>query len=139
MEKFFIEPTKTNPLILFDKQNNTFRIEGKSVLENGHEIFEPALSWLESYCQSPNICTHIEFNLEYFNISSSKNILSILYKLNDLKKSGHEVKATWYYDEDEMYEFGEDFAFLVEIPFNFQEFSTNKKTSVHINNSYKTK
>lgn len=140
MQNLIIEASNTSPHIIFDKQNNKFKIEGKSVVEESNQFFEPVIKWLENYCLSPNLVTHFEFNMDYFNISSSKNILAILYKLNDLKKSGNEVKITWYYGDDEMYEFGEDFAFLVKIPFHFMEDSNKKNTvSVFANNDYKSK
>ena len=129
MEKLIIESSETGPFILFDKQNNTFKIEGKSVLEDSELFFEPALNWLDNYCQWPNALTHFEFNMECFNISSSKSILSILYKLNELNKLGHQVKVTWYYSEDEMYESGEDFAFLLKIPFELKEDSSKKNNT----------
>ena len=54
-----------------------------------------------------------------------KRILFIFYKLNELIKKNRSVVVNWYYveDEDEMFEVGQDFAFMVNIPFHFIEYN----------------
>jgi len=57
--------------------------------------------------------------LVYFNTASSKLILDILMKLEDLHKKGNEVLVKWYFPEDDedMQEAGNEYADIVEIPF----------------------
>ena len=59
------------------------------------------------------------------NVSSSKRILFIFYKLNELVKKNRSVVVKWHYveGEDEMFEVGQDFAFMVNIPFHFIEYN----------------
>ena len=61
------------------------------------------------------------FDLEYFNVFSSKRILFLLYKLKDLKEQGINVKIVWHFsiEDDDMKEVGEDFACMVNLPFEF--------------------
>ena len=61
------------------------------------------------------------FDLEYFNIFSSKRILFILYKLSDLKIAGADINVIWHFsmEDDDMKEVGEDFACMVNLPFEF--------------------
>ena len=47
----------------------------------------PILNWFESYVVTPFQSTVFKINLEYFNISSSKRILFLLYKLNEIAKN----------------------------------------------------
>jgi hypothetical protein len=47
-----------------------------------------------------------------------------LYKLNELAENGKEVRVEWLYrqtDED-MYEVGQDYAYMVKVPFIFKEY-----------------
>ena len=49
----------------------------------------------------------------------------MFYKLNELLKFNKPVVIKWYYSEDEyeMFEVGQDFAFMVNIPFHFIEYN----------------
>jgi hypothetical protein len=76
------------------------------------------LDWLDEYAKSPVPKTQFKFELEYFNTSSSKNILEILKKLEKIYQDGHDIQITWYYDEDDedMEETGEDYKALLSVP-----------------------
>ena len=79
-----------------------------------------------------NSCGKVSLlKLHYFNVSSSKRILFIFYKLNELVKLNKSVVVNWYYveDEDEMFEVGQDFAFMVNIPFHFIEYNPYLSTT----------
>ena len=65
--------------------------------------------------------------LEYFNTSSSKCILDVFKKLENLhNKSVAEVIINWYYEEDDedMLEAGEDYQSILKLPFKMVEVST---------------
>lgn len=66
--------------------------------------------------------TTVIIDLEYFNITSSKRILFLLYKLNELSENGSDVKVEWLYREtdEDMYEVGQDYAYMVKVPFEFK-------------------
>jgi hypothetical protein len=121
MESLYIEGTEIYPTVILDPVNDKFEIKGKCIPSDGKYFFEPILTWIEKYAHNPNSHTHFVFNLEFFNISSSKMLLFILYKLNDIKSSGKSVKITWYYkdNDDDMYEVGEDYSYMIDVPFNF--------------------
>ena len=93
MELLFIEPTDKTPLIIFDSLIGKFEIIGISIPQNGKLFYEPALEWLDKYIRRPNKETALVINLDYFNISSSKMLLFIFYKLMEIKspekKSNH--------------------------------------------------
>jgi hypothetical protein len=68
---------------------------------------------------SPNPKTIFTFKLVYLNTASSKLLLDVLMKLEQLKEAGHDVLVRWYYPEDDedMQEAGEEYADIVDVPF----------------------
>lgn len=121
MQALNIEATEKTPAINFDPATGTFEIKGKSIPNDAEAFYAPVLEWMENYVKSPGKKTSVELNLEYFNITSSKRILFILYKLNDLIDAQHDVSVKWYYadTDDDMHEVGQDYAFMVKVPFHF--------------------
>jgi hypothetical protein len=125
MESLYIEATATTPKIDFNIQSGVFSIEGKAIDNDAENFFKPVLAWLSEYVETPHQKTEVVVKLDYFNISSSKRILFMFYKLNELHDRGNDVAVKWHYqeDEDDMFEVGQDFAFMVKIPFEFCEYS----------------
>jgi hypothetical protein len=109
------------PDIILDKENGIFEIKGISLPENGKEFYQPVVDFFEEYAEKPNTITHFVFNLRYFNISSSKMFLFILYKLKEISEAGNDVLVTWCYDDDDIHEAGKDFEHMVSVPFQFKE------------------
>ncbi len=122
MQEIFIPSTEKTPQVVF-KSTGELELSGKSIPEDAETFFDPILKWLESYISQPCPLTTLSINLEYFNISSSKRILFILYKLNELVGQNKSVRVRWVYDDndEDMYEVGQDYAFMVKIPFEFVE------------------
>lgn len=120
MEILNLEGAEDTPKIILDKTNGIFEISGRSLPEDSAEFYRPILEWIAKYGGSPNPKTSFVFKLEYFNTASSKLILDILSKLEDIQG----MNIVWYYDEDDedMQEAGEEFAELVEIPFEFKTY-----------------
>ena len=124
MEDLLIHATSHTPYIHFDGREGVMEIKGRSIPDQPDEFWIPILNWFETYLMNPNHSTVIKIDLEYFNISSSKRILFLLYKLNELAENGKDVHVEWLYrqtDED-MYEVGQDYAYMVKVPFIFKEY-----------------
>lgn len=116
--------TSQTPEIDFNPTTGTMQIKGRSIPDEPDEFWLPILNWFESYMMNPNENTIFQIDLEYFNISSSKRILFLLYKLNELAENGQDVCVEWLYrdtDED-MFEVGQDYAYMVKVPFKFVEY-----------------
>lgn len=113
-----IEPTHKTPKVYFEPAENVFELSGRSIPEDSVSFYKPLLDWLDDYAKSPNPKTPFKFELEYFNTSSSKNILEMLKKLEGIYQGGNEVTIYWYYDEDDedMEETGEDYKALLTVP-----------------------
>tara|TARA_B110000285_G_scaffold212655_1_gene256368 strand:+ start:1263 stop:1655 length:393 start_codon:yes stop_codon:yes gene_type:complete len=123
MQVLRIEPTAQTPMINFDPANGLMEIKGRSIPYDSDDYWMPILNWFESYVVNPFQVTVFKINLEYFNISSSKRILFLLYKLNEIADKGLDVQVEWEYksDDEDMYEVGQDYAYMVKVPFKFKE------------------
>ena len=131
MKVFQCKATETTPLVSFNPENGELTIEGNAIPDDAEAFFLPILTWLEEYIKTTHSKTTLNLKLHYFNVSSSKRILFIFYKLNELVKLNKSVVVNWYYveDEDEMFEVGQDFAFMVNIPFHFIEYNPYLSTT----------
>jgi hypothetical protein len=129
MKPLRIEATIKSPEVLLDPANEVFEIKGKSIPDDAEFFFKDILAWIEDYVTNPNPSTVFKIDLEYFNISSSKRILFMFYKLNEIKEQGKDIKIIWYYNEDDedMFEVGQDYAFMVKIPFDFVSYSLDNR------------
>lgn len=118
LEPLKIEPTHKTPKVYLDPVENHFELSGRSIPEDSVGFYQRILTWIDEYAQSPNTKTEFKFELEYFNTSSSKNILELLKKLESIHTDGSPVHITWYYDEDDedMEETGEDYKALLNVP-----------------------
>lgn len=119
MESLTIEPTDELPKIVLDPANNNFEISGISLPEDAKEFYFPILQWLDQYGQSPNEDTNLVMQMDYFNTASSKPLIEILCKLEELHEAGKKVTITWCYadDDEDMMDSGEEFADIVKVPF----------------------
>lgn len=121
MEPFYLKATETTPEINFDLEKNVFSIKGKSVFLHVDEFYDPILEWLKNLDGKLTQPITVVFDLEYFNIISSKRILFVLYTLNELRNNGSNIEVSWTFslEDDDMKEVGEDYACMVNLPFNF--------------------
>lgn len=124
MKKIEVEGTSKTPGIVFDNEKGSIEIKGRSIPENSIEFYRPLLNWIEEYSENPLSETQVNVQLEYFNTSSSKCILDIFKKLEGINQNGtSKVLINWYYEEDDedMFEAGEDYQAIIDIPFVLKE------------------
>ncbi|MGI6478631.1 MAG: DUF1987 domain-containing protein [Salinivirgaceae bacterium] len=125
MEVIKIIKTDDTPSITLDAQNDLFEISGRSLPEDVAAFYEPILDWLERYSKDPNDKTVFNFKLVYFNTASSKLLLDILLILEEIYEAGNDVLVRWHFpdDDEDMEEAGEEYADIVEIPFEQVSYS----------------
>lgn len=125
MEAIKILGTDDTPTIILDAQNDIFDVSGRSLPEDVTAFYDPILNWLDEYSTHPNEKTVFAFKLEYFNTASSKLLLDILLKLEDMCENGKDVLVKWYFPEDDedMEEAGEEYSDIVEVPFELIPYS----------------
>jgi len=123
MEFMNIEGTPKTPTITLNPESGIIEIKGRSIPENSIEFYKPIVDWLEDYAKKPNEKTVVNIQLEYFNTSSSKCILDVFKKLENLEKDKNDVVVNWYYEEDDedMLEAGEDYESIIKVPFKMIE------------------
>lgn len=119
MDVIKIMGTDDTPTVTLDAANNIFEISGRSLPEDVAAFYNPIIDWMDKYNQSPKSKTVFNFKLVYFNTASSKMLLDILMKLEELHNAGKEVLVKWHYtdDDEDMKEAGEEYADIVDVPF----------------------
>ncbi len=119
MEVIKIKGTDDTPNVILDADNGIFEISGRSLPEDVTTFYEPILNWLDEYEEEANEKTVFSFKLVYFNTASSKLILDILMKLEEMHENGKDILIKWYFPEDDedMEEAGEEYADIVDVPF----------------------
>lgn len=120
-----ITATEDTPSVQYLNEKSEFRIEGRSLPEDVTSFYKPVFNWLENFAEKQNSPSSFIFKLEYFNTASSKIILDILMKLEDIQNEGKSnVTIEWHYmnGDDDMQEAGDEYKDLVEVPFSLIEY-----------------
>ncbi len=107
------------PWVNFDPDKGLIELGGRSIPENTELVYRPLIEWIEEYVQNPQDSTTVRVDFEYFNSSSAKYLIRFLEYFTTLRDAGKAVTINWYYDDDELQEYGEDFQDVLELPFNF--------------------
>jgi hypothetical protein len=124
MEVINITATEDTPKVILDHINKIFEISGRSLPEDVVVFYQPVMQWLEDLEKSPIENMELSIKLEYFNTASSKLILDILLKLEDIFNNGTQLKVKWYFlsSDTDMKEAGEEYSEIVSLPFEITEY-----------------
>ncbi|OQY01724.1 MAG: hypothetical protein B6I20_07560 [Bacteroidetes bacterium 4572_117] len=124
MKSLHIEADDDTPKVYLDPDAGIFLLEGKSLPENAFDFYEPILKWVEAFFNSENTTqkTAVNFNLDYFNTASSKQIAKLL-KIIENSPASETVTVKWHYDEEDtdMLKAGKRYGKLIKIHFEFIE------------------
>jgi hypothetical protein len=120
MEDLRITATSTTPRIFFSR-NGIMENQGKSIPDAESNYCNLVSEWFQLYMFSPATKTTFKLQIDYLNISSSKEVLYLLYRLNELKERGLEAEVIWSYNANDidMQEVGKDYEHMVKVPFSF--------------------
>lgn len=102
-----------------DPATGELSLSGCSIPENADRFYGPLYDLVSSYAAHPVAETTIRIRLSYFNSSSSKYILDLLKRMEELHASGaSSVRMVWHHaaGDLDMQEAGEDYRDLVEFP-----------------------
>ena len=125
MNAYSVEQSNRTPLLNFNPSTGIFEVKGKSIPENSMGFYKPMFEWLDKYAEEPAAKTILNIQLDYFNTSSSKSVVDLFKKLEQISKSGKgEVHINWLHneDDDDMLEAGEDYKSIIKIPFTIIPF-----------------
>ena len=119
MESILLSSTAKTPEVSFDAEKGHLSLKGRSIPEHTVEFYKPLHQWIEEYGRNPKAFTTVEIFVEYYNTSSSKSILDLFKRLEEVHKMGHDMVVHWYYEEDDeaLLESGEEYQTMVDIPF----------------------
>lgn len=120
METLLLQGTEDTPGVKLDYSAGEFVFSGRSLPEDVNTFYQPVFDWLNKFGEQPRPGSSFDFKLEYFNTASSKILLDVFMKLEDIR-SRHDCDLTikWYFMEhdEDMLEAGEEYKELVEVPF----------------------
>jgi hypothetical protein len=101
MENFSIEKGNSTPYINFDFASRTLTFKGESFPENSSKFYEPVTKWIDEYFTSiGDVETVFEFEIIYFNSSTSKIFMGLFSSLDSLSASGKKIKVNWRASEE---------------------------------------
>jgi hypothetical protein len=125
MTNIRLEGTQDTPAIILDANKGIIELTGKSFPADVADFYAPVLKWVDDYAKSPATDTTVTMKMDYFNTASSKVILDLLYKFEDISNDGHKVLIKWYYpdDDDDMKETGEEYEQIVDVTFEHIEYT----------------
>jgi hypothetical protein len=120
MNDLKIKQTESTPAVFLQKSGN-LEILGKVIPDIEIDFWSPIRVWFNDYIENPAKNTVFRIQIDYLNTSSSKEILQMLYRLNELKDRGYFASVQWiYHDADrDMLEVGRDYEHMVKVPFVF--------------------
>ena len=100
---FQIKETEKTPYIEFSSSQGVLKIKGISIPEDSRGFYTGLNLEIEEYLNSPNPETFIEFQLEYFNTSTTIILKEIMSKFNTLHATSKStVKLVWVFEEDDL-------------------------------------
>lgn len=105
MENLVIKGSKENyyiPSVHFDANTGLLEITGESYLEDTKGFYDPILNWINEFTTDSEIPITLNIRLDYYNTSSSRSIMEILYILKEFEDKGGFVQVNWYYSEDDV-------------------------------------
>ena len=124
MEPLIIKATEDTPEVHFDPAKEVFEISNVSLPENAIEFYAPILNWLKQYKSAPNPKTVFDFNIEYLNTASSKQVFELIFLIDKINENS-DVTVRWHYDaiDEDMYSLGVRFTHLVKVKFELVEYT----------------
>lgn len=121
-----IKETNKTPLVEFDYSTGKIKISGKIIAENPAVFFGELEQLLDDYIIHNSGQLSAEIYLDYFNSVCSKSFLKFLRKMISSQEVIEKVDINWHYQKDdvELKEAGEDYAFILQFPFQIKEMAS---------------
>ena len=122
MKTISLDAKEDTPKVILNKTENKFEISGRSLPEDATIFYNPIYNWIKNYVKAPKPITEFHFNLEYFNSTSLKQLIKILFTLEEITNTGKIIKVIWHYNNNDelMLAKGEEIQSIVKVPFEIQ-------------------
>ncbi|MBP7237138.1 MAG: DUF1987 domain-containing protein [Petrotogaceae bacterium] len=122
MNDLIIEKTQSTPYINFSHEQKKLFISGESFPENAAKFYAPILEWIKQIINDSNTDSFTaDFEIVYFNSSTSKVFMTIFDTFENAVKKGMRITVNWRCDSENetAIECGEEFKEdLSTLPFN---------------------
>jgi hypothetical protein len=105
------EQTSSTPYVLIDEEKGYMKFEGRSFHENVAVFYSDVNDWLDTYLKKDFGSFTFDFEMNYFNSSTSKLLHNLLMKMDKYASEKNKVLVNWITtaDNDIIIECGEDF------------------------------
>ena len=123
MRNFKIDGTRETPEVNIDVEKGFISFKGRSHPENSAAFFNPIIEQIQEYLKNPKPSTIIELKFEYFNSTSFKLLIDILFLLQKSCSSEHKLLVRWIYEseDEDILILGKEVERIVKLPFEFQD------------------
>ena len=129
MRKLIIDQTTYSPMVILDPEKRIYQISGESRPPDVREFYAHIISWLDDFStyliKSGNTKDPVtfNFNFEYFNSSSGRQLLDICKVLAGLRMKGFNIKINWQFEKGDadMLEAGKEMSKIIRFPFEYIE------------------
>ena len=116
--KQYIKKTKLTPEIKTNLETGVAFITGESAPENAHECYKPIFEFTHASIQKNNKI-HLNFNLDYFNTTTSKVLIELFKLLESFHTEAKDCLVLWHIPNNDfdLIEAAEDLLYGILIPF----------------------
>lgn len=96
MNNLVIEKTYSTPYVYFNAENGKLVLSGESFPENASRFYTPVIQWIGDYIKEPSAKKiEVDFEITYFNSSTSKVFLNIFRTLEQAVEYGRDIRVNW--------------------------------------------
>ncbi|MCE3008324.1 MAG: DUF1987 domain-containing protein [Bacteroidetes bacterium] len=122
MATLYIEPTDKTPKIVLDPEKGEYLFTGRSIPEDSMDFYQKIYDWMDTEGVRLTGSARFVFMLEYFNTSSSKCILEVFRRIQDIHQKNDGVSILWLCEEadEDMIDTGHDYQAILQVPFEIQ-------------------
>ena len=122
MNNLIIEQSYSTPHIKLDATSHTLFFGGESFPENAAKFYDPVFIWLREYIETiGSQKVTVDFDIKYFNSSTSKIYMTIFDILDKKVENGANISVNWHCNKDDetAIECGEEFKEdITHLPFS---------------------
>lgn len=127
MCKLEIKQTYKFPKVVFDPFSNFYEISGHSIPENAYDFYAPIFDWIDKNIQMIEApVLEFNFKLDYMNSSSTRMLIMLLGKLEQVVSEKRQILIKWFYEDNEDdYDVGKLYQSTTSLPFRMIPISKN--------------
>lgn len=117
MKTISIQPSAETPEVLFDFEQGSFCMKGRSSLRYPTSFFRPIIQSLESYVDKAATVIIVNFCFDFVNNASTKWVFEILKIFETIHNMEKTVLVKWHYEKESQRKLGMHFQSVVNLPF----------------------